>query len=219
MKLSDEEIQWLASCFPSLHYNENALSIEGELDFCAAYDKGSRKLIICSSDENRNRDSFVNDVFDIVICLDTIDRNGWPKVYEVGGKHTRIAEQCNVDVGDLHFNSDDSCCLGKRQTSEGRREKFRVKEFFQVQVIPFLYRLSYTEKRGIDASSNDLWGEYSHGLWGTMEYREEIRTIERNNPSRNDLCPCGSGKKYKNCHLDEVQFERRQIVSGKHPRP
>lgn len=28
---------------------------------------------------------------------------------------------------------------------------------------------------------------------------------DKNDPGRNDLCPCGSGKKYKYCHLDEHQ--------------
>jgi len=27
--------------------------------------------------------------------------------------------------------------------------------------------------------------------------------LEANLPGRNDICRCGSGKKYKKCHLDE----------------
>jgi preprotein translocase subunit SecA len=42
---------------------------------------------------------------------------------------------------------------------------------------------------------------------------EPIRADVWNRTGRNDPCPCGSGKKYKNCHYRQVQ-EQRQALSG-----
>ena len=58
-------------------------------------------------------------------------------------------------------------------------------------------------------AAKDLWEEYSHGKKGHEEYKIETLNLAKQRPSRNDLCPCGSGKKYKNCHLDEAKFVNR----------
>ncbi len=42
---------------------------------------------------------------------------------------------------------------------------------------------------------------------------EPIRADVWDRTGRNDPCPCGSGKKYKNCHYRQVQ-EQRQAVAG-----
>jgi hypothetical protein len=34
-------------------------------------------------------------------------------------------------------------------------------------------------------------------------------------PGRNDPCPCGSGKKYKQCHLDKDEAARRKALAKK----
>ena len=78
-------------------------------------------------------------------------------------------------------------------------------------MVPFFYRLSYTDRYGLTAARNDLWGEYSHGDPGLREYLDEMLRIASNNPSRNRPCPCGSGSKYKRCHLDEVEEVKARI--------
>jgi hypothetical protein len=136
-----------------------------------------------------------------------MDINGWPKVYEVGGRHRRIAKKWNTEIIDLHFYPVDArCCLGLKL---GDNRQLSIKGFLENLVIPFFYRLSYTEKFGLAASQNDLWGEYSHGNKGLREYLAEISDYAKQNPCRNDLCPCGSGMKYKKCHLSEVEFLNR----------
>ena len=54
-------------------------------------------------------------------------------------------------------------------------------------------------------------GEYSHDDAGIREYQEEILRIAGDNPNRNRPCPCGSGPKYKRCHLDEVEAVQRRM--------
>ena len=201
MKISDDEIKWLKVHFPNLQYDEKSRKIVGELDFCAAYSDESRKVII--GDLADETDFLIRDVFEVEICLDDLDMNGWPKVHEVGKRHCEIARKCNVDIIDLHINPEDNtCCLGIRR-AENRT--LRIKFFIHERVIPFLYRLSYVEKFGIGVSSNDRWEEYSHGDEGIKEYLAEIVNFARSNPGRNSLCPCDSGKKYKRCHFNDVE--------------
>ena len=206
MKMTDSDITWLESCFPNLQYEADTQKIVGELDFCAAYNRALGKVIVYCS--GRTVDRFIRDVFEIVICLSIPDENGWPKVYEVGGRHSKIATKCNVANTDLHFNAHDgSCCLGLKFKDS---RSLSIREFLEKLVIPFFYRLSYTESFGIAPSRNDLWDEYSHGAEGELEHRTEISKFAKLNLGRNDLCPCGSGKKYKKCHLDEVEFFKRK---------
>ena len=208
MKVNNKEIQWLESRFPNLDYEAKAQKIVGELDFCAYYDQVSGNLMIGNGNEERN--TFIQDVFEIEIHLDSIDSNGWPKVYEIGGRHPEIAKKCKVKIIDLHMYSDDgACCLGIKP---GLERNLRVNNFIINLILPFFYRLSYTEKFGITAARNELWGEYSHGEEGEIEYLKEMLNLAKSNLSRNDLCPCGSGKKYKKCHLNEVEHIKRHIV-------
>lgn len=207
MKLTTNEIEWLESHLPGLQCEASSSKIIGELDFHAAYNSESGELII--GDHARKMARFIYDVFEIEIHLANLDGNGWPKVYEVGGRHSQIAEQCKIPIIDLHFYPDeDNCCLGLKY---GGNRNLRIKEFLLELVIPFFYQLSYTGKFGIDATRKDLWGEYSHGEKGRTEYEAEMLNIAKHHPKRNDLCPCGSGKKYKKCHIDEVESVRRYI--------
>ena len=210
MKITDRDLRWLRLHFPNLYYDADSRKILGELDFCAVYDQESGKVTIAHLAEET--DFLIQDVFEIEICVDDLDMNGWPKVFEVGGRHHKIAQENSVNTADLHFYSDDdNCCLGIKY---GNNSGLRVETFLDDLVIPFFYRLSYTDKFGIDRAREDLWGEYSHGDRGEIEHFLEIMNIARHNPGRNDQCPCGSGKKYKKCHLGEVEFLKNSRRRG-----
>ncbi len=207
MKINKRDREWLASRFPFLRYESSSSKIVGELDFDAAYDNKSGKVII--GEEARKAELFLGDTFEIEIYLDKPDGNGWPKVYEIGDRHYQIAKRNNVSTADLHFYSDgDNCCLG---IEYGPKDGLRIDRFIYDLVIPFFYRLSYTEKFGIAASRRDLWEEYSHGNAGLREYEVELLNIARQNPSRYRSCPCRSGKKYINCHFKAVEFLKQRL--------
>ena len=177
MKMTERDINLLESRFPNLQYEADSQKIIGELDFCASYDSESRKVIV--GDGARNLECFICDVFEIEIRLGALDTNGWPKVYEVGGRNSQIAKKCNVDINDLHFNSyDDTCCLGLKFPINASLD---IGYFLVELVIPFFYRLSYTERFGIAASQDNLWGEYSHGEKGEWEYLTEISNFAKEN--------------------------------------
>ena len=59
--------------------------------------------------------------------------------------------------------------------------------------------------------SVDWKTENSHGDQGLREYLSDVADITMLGQGRNDPCPCGSGRKYKRCHLGEVdRFKRAQ---------
>ena len=213
LKLAARDVEWLASVFPSLWYERETQKIVGELSLCACYEEATGRVTIEYFEvDQRIRQSrrFLCDAFEIEIRLDSksVEANGWPRVYEVGGRHKEIAKRCGVATTDLHINLDGSCCLGIREAPD---RNLTIQRFMYALVIPFFYRLSYTERWGIQAARRDLWGEYSHGEEGGVEYLSEMWELAQSDPGRNGPCPCGSGIKYKKCCLDEVQAFKTEI--------
>lgn len=202
MNLSATDREWLAQHFPDLLHDPIANNITGKMNFCAAYNKETRRLHIGDNDVLQQMGEFLCDSFLLCIDLSSIGEYGWPKVYEVGGRCEKIAASQNVKFIDLHLFSDGSCCLGLRISPE---RSLTIELFICELVIPFLYRLAYVERHGLLAARNELWGEYAHGKDGIRQHESEILNIAARDPGRNELCPCGSGRKFKRCHLDEVK--------------
>ncbi len=219
LSLSPVELEWLTSEFPGLSCDSEAALIEGELELRAAYDGEAGKLLIGCDDATERMETFLCDSFSIRIDLDSFDQNGWPKVYEVGGDHERIAVRERIDSFDLHVYRDGSCCLGLQLLADRRTT---LREFMDEMVTPFFYRLGYTDRYGIQAARQHLWDEYGHGELGFQQYLSSLADIAMQCLRRNDPCACGSGRKYKRCHLGEIKrFKQdprtRYRVQG-HPR-
>ena len=210
MILRSTDLGWLMDSFPQLHYDANNKQIRGELIVCAAYDIRSGRMHIGEDDACRQFNSFLCDSFSVRIELDPVDVNGWPKVYETSGRYAAIAAKQGIEIIDLHFYSDGACCLG---INFAPHRDWTIKRFMDELVLPFFYRLAYTDKYGLSAARNDLWGEYSHGEQGFQEYVKEISDLASKSLGRNKLCPCGSGQKYKRCHQPEAKAIKR-IQSG-----
>ena len=115
------------------------------------------------NEADRDSSYFLCDAFSISIELDSLDSNNWPSVFEVGGRHVDMAERQAIEVIDLHFFDDSRCCLGIRSGSE---REMSIGRFMTELVVPFFYRLSYTDRYGLDAARDNLWGDYSHGEEG-----------------------------------------------------
>lgn len=212
-RLSEADLDWMRAGFPGLTHDPAARSIEGTLEFSAAYNDASGKVRIGREDSDSERASFLSDAFSVRIDLGKADANGWPLVYETGGRYREIADREGVDFADLHFYPDGQCCLGIQYAADRR---LTVETLIDGLLIPFFYRLSYVDRHGLASARRDLWGEYAHGEEGYREYESEIMAIASANPSRNDPCPCGNDLKYKRCHLDEVESvkrARRQIAA------
>ena len=207
MNLRDTDLEWMASNFPELVYQSTERCITGSLRFCAAFDRKSRQLKMGDTEDHRTYSTFLCDEFKVRFDLVRVHRNGWPRVYEVGGRRFEIAKHNRCKLIDLHFFGDGTCCLGLNYAVE---KNLTLKQFTTELLIPFFYRLAYTNRYSLTTARRDLWGEYSHGEAGILEYEEELQWIATNEPCRNELCPCGSGLKYKRCHLDEVEAHKRK---------
>ena len=213
MMLSDRDVEWLKHHFPDLSYMSEAQQIDGMLRFCAAYDKGSGKLEIGNLGRIENLPTYICDAFKIEIRLNPNSalRNGWPFVYEVGGRKEKISKQSGVELIDLHFYpSSQRCCLGIKFASENN---LTIRRFLHSLAIPFFYRLSYVDKFGLEATKRDLWGEYSHGEDGIREYWNEIYRFSIGDISETSACPCGSEEIYRDCCLGDVELFREAVRS------
>ena len=148
--------------------------VKGEVSVCAVYD--GKRLIHNPNikDKEKYKNTFVKNFYEIKIDLSD------SKVYEIGDKIEKIA--------DNHFNQDGSCCLGLFTRTSPKS----LLEFIKNYVLPFfVWHAYYKEYKMIPP-----WGEWSHGEEGIRQFNKNLKNISRNN-----ICPCGSGKKYKKCCL------------------
>ena len=146
--------------------------------------------------------------FDVILISPGTYPYGVPCLFETGGLIERIA--------DRHINGDGSCCVGIDHkllylASRGLTMNAYMQEFG----YPYFANQLYFKQTGHYAA-----GEYSHGFAGVLQfYRESlditnaahaaallVGLLEGNLPLRNELCFCGSNKKYKCCHLKAVEY-------------
>ncbi|MDJ1498797.1 SEC-C metal-binding domain-containing protein [Cytophagaceae bacterium DM2B3-1] len=119
---------------------------------------------------------------------------------------------------DRHISEQGVCCLDvDHKLLVMAKRGIRLLDFIKQKVYPYFANQLYFEAEGHYAA-----GEFSHGFAGIKDFYlkdlklSEIETIISfiemvlNNtiPGRNDLCPCNSGEKLKNCHLDAVDLLR-----------
>ena len=206
MNFQGTELIRLANLHPELKFNPSTNEIIGKLSFCAGFDGGLGKLLIGEDETARSLSTFLCDSFKIRIAISTLDLFGRPQVFLCGDRVKRIAEIQSVSTLDLHFYANGACCLGIKYVSDRNRT---LESFLNELLIPFLYRVSFIEKRGIDAAKRELWNEYSHSEEGLQEYESEINELAEQNLGRNVPCPCGGGRKYKQCHFGEVMAVKK----------
>ena len=119
LRLSNADVRWMRSFFPSLIYDAESCRVTGELSFCACYDLSDRKVKIEGLSRDtvlRNSLYMICDVFDVEMRLNelSVGSDSWPAVYEVGGRWQSIVAKYGLSPIDLHMNSKGQCCLGIR---------------------------------------------------------------------------------------------------------
>ena len=210
VSMSDDYIRRLSLEQPGLDYEAQGNRIIGELEFSAVYDRGDGLLKPAPPSETESEPMAIHDIFGIEVRLSFLRTlyNPWPPVIETDRRIQRIMDKQGIsNIADMHCYpglSENRCCLGfKLETGE----RFNIPKFIWELVVPFFYRVAYVERYGLEAARNDLWKEYSHNFARTeQEYLGELR--EMRGTGRNEPCPCGSGLKYKKCHLSEVGAAR-----------
>ena len=209
--VSNQDLELLRQEQPGLSYDAETNTIRGSLKFSEEYDPEDGLLKQVSGSACNNPSMLIRPAFDIEIRLNfqPSQYNPWPDVIETAGRIQQIMEKRKIDnKADMHcfpFYPENRCCLGFKVYSD---DKIEITKFIREMVIPFFYRVAYVERHGLQAARTDLWGEYPHALEkAEREYIGGLRNM--NEIGRNARCACGSGKKYKNCHLAEVDAARR----------
>ena len=205
--VSDEDIQRLTLEQPGLSHDDKGHRIIGTLEFSAEFDNSSGLLAPIPQPTDQGSGKSIHDSFEIEIRLEFQPSafNPWPPVIETGGRIQRIMEKHQIaDIADLHCYpglSENRCCLSI-QAATG--SKIEIAKFVRELVVPFFYRVAYVDRHGLQAARMDLWGEYPHSFTEAhRQYLDELRDMRKS--GRNQPCPCGSGAKYKRCHLAEVE--------------
>ena len=126
--------------------------------------------------------------YSLCIDLNSIGSNGWPRVYEIGGRHQATSIKHNVDAIYLHFYPDESCCLGIRFSPE---RFLTIERLMDELVIPFLYRLSYVDKKGLTAAKKTFGVSTLMVMTGSGNIRTRCLAWLVETQGRNELCPCG----------------------------
>ena len=215
--ISEEDIQRITLEQPGLSYDTRGHRIIGTLEFSGEYDKKSRWLTPLHEPTDQGNGKAIHDSFEIEIRLEFQPSafNPWPPVIETGSRIQRIMEKHQIaDIADLHCYpdlSENRCCLGI-QAATG--SKIEIAKFVRELVVPFFYRMAYVDRHGLQAARMDLWGEYPHSsIEAHRQYLAELQNMRKT--GRNQPCPCGSGAKYKRCHLAEVEQGTRGYLLPK----
>ena len=138
-------------------------------------------------------------------------------VYIIGNAVNQISKKERCQPIDLHLQKISSypyihkCCLLLGNPEVANKP---LLEFINEAIIPFLYRLSYISKKGLQKARENLWPEYSHENVGRLEYLQEHKESmdKMRETERNHTCPCGSNIKFKKCCIDKfkayIQIEK-----------
>lgn len=139
---------------------------------------------------------------------------GEPKALDLSGRFIH-------DEDGHFFSGTNRCCLWLSVTSEWEGAAPSALRDFVDQVWVFFHRQLIFQ-----ASNRTEWPgkAWAHGREGYKEWIGEQLNLDRTTVDdlwpaftafkeypRYDLCPCGSGKKFKWCHQDRVQELRERI--------
>lgn len=172
---------------PKLNCSLPREMVWGTLDFCCSYNNKNQEIVY-----NDFFNCYISDAYEIRIDFNQTDLFGFPKVFEESKIIRRFAEMHGICPEDLHLNTrdSDSCCLGVFPTYQWQGALAYIRD----KIIPFFYWQSYRRIK-----EKEPWIGYSHGDHGIIEAMA-MPVIEVSKAhSRNKICPCGSGQKYKKC--------------------
>ena len=143
------------------------------------------------------------DLFKLKIYIPMDYPEELPKIQEIEGRIPK----------DFHMNNN-SFCLEVPIEMYLYAKDHSINEFLSKFLDSYLSAFMWYKKYGFFP-----YGDRSHGTEGKMEQLLEFFNVKSPNTviellsistgskyKRNDLCPCGSGKKYKSCHLNQVEM-------------
>jgi hypothetical protein len=159
--------------------------------------------------------SGIRDEIKVLVVFPLDYPNHEPRAYDSDNHFPHTLERHFYDDG----YANGRCCLWlppKSKWNASNPESIRV--FLDEVAIFFERQLIF------DATGTWPGAEYDHGSNGYLEWMKEVlanneRLVEIFSSvlggsvkvGRNEICPCGSGRKYKRCHLPKIEEIRRGV--------
>lgn len=178
MTIAEGEVSALLAGNDLLEYDSASRAVSGILAFNACWLPDDEELLIGLRPNDLHRLSlqYIEDQYAITIELERPTEEGYPTVTLQDDKVTHMIEKRRIVPEDLHLTQQGyrwDCCLSLGEPSAA---SLPLPEFASHLIIPFLYRLSYAHRHGVDATRRHLWPEYSHGVEGLEERLDEHRS-------------------------------------------
>lgn len=187
MKMNEKEIQDMLQAYPELEYMHID---ETKKDIFQG-------TIFINHVEEKTKVHLVGK-FGIKIVVDQYYPEKLPVVYDTNN---------SIDKDYIHRYPDGELCLESITRLKLFSRKHSVKEFIDLFLINYLCSYLYFERYLTYPN-----GERPHGFIGEYDFLKEffdvsieqvvaiLKYMLDNGIKRNDLCPCGSGRKIKRCH-------------------
>lgn len=119
-----------------------------------------------------------------------------------------------IDKDYPHRYKDGQLCLASNfELKMYISQNANISSFINMYIIPYLYTYRYYE----EYDGVYPFGERSHGIVGDLEYIKELFMVDEwkqvfdiiyfisySSYRGHLLCPCGSGKRIRNCHSDTL---------------
>lgn len=222
--------------FPTLKV-VGSTRVSGSLAVCGAMLGGS--LVLNPTEDHLSdpeiQATFLVDSFEVEIGCTRSE----PYLKLLGSRVPDTALRYGKDLIDLHVYSDHTVCFAApQQMAADCASGMTAVEFISRYALPFLYEQAYFERH-----KRWPWGELAHGFLGLLEWLgrtnrptsgDIIRTILHlessaehayriigNRARRHHECPCGSGKRLRECHPDvkpAIDTVRSWVAQGRAPR-
>jgi hypothetical protein len=184
-----------------LSIEDEVLEVRREYPYLI-FQKKAKEYILYGTIFIRNND--IKDKYELEISIPGDYPKEIPTVKEVEGKIPK----------NFHCNRDSTLCL---ETPLKIYKTFRkcetLKNFIDKLIVPYLYSFSYYKKH----DGNLPYGEHKHGAEGILDdYKIEfgvnknfkalklLQILAEDYYRGHHLCPCGSGKKLRNCHIKNI---------------
>lgn len=208
----DTEILAVQHVYPRLCYDRDSQVLHGRIGFAARWIPKIERIELNPQINNNEYDKyFIEDEYRI--CVSTKQETfiaSHRDVYIIGNVPNQISKNEKCQPIDLHLQKIGSypyihkCCLLLGDPEVANKP---LLEFTNEAIVPFLYRLSYISKKGLQKARKNLWSEYSHENEGRLEYLQEHKESmdKMRKAERNHTCPCGSNRKFKKCCIDKFK--------------
>ena len=203
--LSVANISWLSVNQPQMRYDGRSGVISGTFGLRASWDPATGLLTV---NPWHPANPVIADDYELQIRLRYGTRyaglpSRYPPVYETGDRTLRMAVERCLPLADLHMYPNGECCLGFSVVAPCS-DDFDLAKFFEEDITPWLYRLAYVERFGLERARRELWPEYDH--WGgPRQHLAMLRSIAEALVPGNGECPCGNDLPYDRCHQTEIE--------------